>query len=301
MSKDVPIPKRWRDGPARDPLTQLMRKALAPQLSATQLEALRGRITQSASAPAASGVALGSAAATFVASAVLGGVLGAASPTLRPPRAGNEFATSATRDSDPPIESVMSIAEPASFDPMAPNPTVQREAPAKIDAADRPVRKAPVRLRRVQPAMPQAAHQVPIEQAADDSLLDESRLLHLAMSRWRKDKAPQAALELLDEYVRNFPAGTLRPEADFLRINLLLSIDRPREALTLLDRVALSDGTPRALELRIVRGELRARAGRCSEAIEDFSVALASVRGALAERATQGLARCQGPPGGTTR
>jgi len=128
--------------------------------------------------------------------------------------------------------------------------------------------------------------------SAADSALAESQLLSSAMSRWRQQHDPEAALRLLEEFTERFPKAVLRPEAEHLRVNLLVSLNRRREALDALDQYELKQETPRALELRVLRAELRARSGRCTEAVADFSAALGNAQGPLHERALYGRYRC---------
>ena len=130
----------------------------------------------------------------------------------------------------------------------------------------------------------------------DDSIVRESQLLAQAMERVRRHHDPDGALQLLDRYDRRFPDGALRAEARSVRIDALLQADRRRPALSLLDAQDLGS-TPRGPELRIVRGELRAAARRCGEAITDFSSALERVDGDLGERALFGRALCRSATG----
>lgn len=125
-----------------------------------------------------------------------------------------------------------------------------------------------------------------------DTLLGESQLLDRAMSRLREAHDPYGALQLLDTYRAQFPQGQLRPEADLLRISALFGVGRQKEALAALDPLPLTEETPRAMELRVMRGELRAAAARCAEAIADFDAALGQVQGDLLERTLYGRSRC---------
>lgn len=127
---------------------------------------------------------------------------------------------------------------------------------------------------------------------ARDSVLSEARSFAEAIERWHRQHDPAGALTALDAHERRFPEGSLTTEAHLLRAEILLGQGRERESLHLLDRVKL-DGSPRSRELFTVRGELRVKAGRCSEARADL---LEVVRGGaeddLAKRATQALVHC---------
>ena len=132
---------------------------------------------------------------------------------------------------------------------------------------------------------------LPPPPAAAPGLGDEARLLRRALEELRQERDPLEALAALDEHRSRLPAGVLRADADILRVEVLLALDRDGEALALLERLDLS-GTPRAEELRVTRGELRA-ARDCGRALADFERVL---RGpappALAERALRGRAVC---------
>jgi hypothetical protein len=107
----------------------------------------------------------------------------------------------------------------------------------------------------------------------------------------RRDRDAAGALAALDEYRARWPKGALRPEAEVARVDALLSLGRRGEALAALEAVNVG-GLPRARELGVVRGELRAEAGRCKEAVRDFDAAAKS-GDALGERALWGRAACR--------
>src|SRR5262249_11172943 len=82
-------------------------------------------------------------------------------------------------------------------------------------------------------------------------------------------------------------------EALVLRVEALLDLGRREAALSALDPLAL-EGFPRARELTTIRGELRASAGRCRDALRDFSAAVATGGAdAVAERALYGMGACR--------
>jgi hypothetical protein len=108
---------------------------------------------------------------------------------------------------------------------------------------------------------------------SESPIVAESRLLADALTLLRQRREPARALSALDEYERRFPKGTLAPEAAAARIDALLALGRRGEALDRLERLAI-EGLPRAAELRVLRGELRAGHGELVGAASDFSAVL---------------------------
>jgi len=146
------------------------------------------------------------------------------------------------------------------------------------------------------PAEPAAAPPLG-EVQNEDNLHTEAQLLDDAMARLRSAHDAAGALSLLDSYRTRFPQGRLQPEAAWLRINVLLALERKKEALAALNSQALTKDTPRAMELRVMRGELRAAAEHCEDAIADFDAVLEQVEGELQERALYGRSRCRARSG----
>ncbi len=121
------------------------------------------------------------------------------------------------------------------------------------------------------------------------SLGRESELLARALAKLRREHDARGALALLDEHARDFPAGSLRLEADVARVDALLALGRSAEALGMLERLPI-DRLGRGAELRVLRGELHAQRDPAS-AITDFTRALeADLAPELAERALYGRA-----------
>jgi len=82
-------------------------------------------------------------------------------------------------------------------------------------------------------------------------------------------------------------------ESQLLRVEILLSEGRDREALAVLDQLALGKGNvPRGRELLTVRGELRIKAGRCDDGRADLGSIGGGTDG-LAERARNALTYCR--------
>jgi hypothetical protein len=131
--------------------------------------------------------------------------------------------------------------------------------------------------------------QRPLAEASPSQLGRESELLTRALARLRSEGNPAGALDLLDEYRREFPRGALRLECDVARLDAFMALGRRAEALALLDQLPI-DHIGRGPELRVVRAELRAREDAAS-AVRDFDAALAvALSPALLERALFGRA-----------
>jgi hypothetical protein len=128
-------------------------------------------------------------------------------------------------------------------------------------------------------------------EAPDDQTPTEARVLARAISHLRGNHDAAAALDDLAEYDRRFPSGLLDQEVLRIRTEALLDVGRDREALTRLDERA-ADVLTRPLLL--LRGELRARAGRCEEALRDLAPLAdeSQTPSALASRAIYARASC---------
>jgi hypothetical protein len=178
------------------------------------------------------------------------------------------------------------VAAPA---PAAPIPVVIAPAPPPVVVAPAP---APVVVAPVPPPAPVVAAPTPAPAPPPESALSkESRALSDAVRLLRRDRDAAGALAALDEYRARWPRGVLRPEAEVARVDALLSLGRRGDALVALESVDVA-GLPRARELTVVRGELRAEAGRCKQAARDFDIA-AALTDALGERALWGRAGCR--------
>lgn len=134
----------------------------------------------------------------------------------------------------------------------------------------------------------------PTAAAPESDLLIESQLLGQALQQLHRQRDGQAALRVLDDYDRRFRDGSLRQEAQAARVDALLLLDRQTEALSILDGASFTR-LARGGELRLVRGELRAHAGRCRDALGDFDAALSDGKRdeKLSERALYGQATCR--------
>lgn len=103
--------------------------------------------------------------------------------------------------------------------------------------------------------------------------LSEQALLARALRSLRSEHRPESALVALDDYTERFPNGTLLPEAMRLRTEALLVLGHKHAALDELDQQSI-DGMTGSEERRLLRGELRAAAGRWQAAVEDFDAIL---------------------------
>ena len=157
--------------------------------------------------------------------------------------------------------------------PMSSAPPVARATGVQAPPA-RPRAIAPTPAAREVAATPQAVKPAPAapSTASSGALGRESELLARALATLRRDRDAGAALALLDEHAREFPAGALRLEADVARLDALLALGRNAEALALLERLPI-DRVGRGAELRVIRGELRAQSDP-RKAIADFDRAL---------------------------
>jgi len=166
-----------------------------------------------------------------------------------------------------------------------PKPPKKRVAPPPVIAPE-PIPEPP-------PPIVEAPPPPPKPKAPDPSeLAKESKRIKAAVDALRKGDAG-GALDEIAAYEREHPQGVLHREALLAKVSALVASNREAEALGLLDARSL-DAHPRSLELTILRGELRARADRCGEAVADFEGALAKqLEEKLRVRAEKGLLRCK--------
>jgi hypothetical protein len=119
----------------------------------------------------------------------------------------------------------------------------------------------------------------------------------LALLRRQHDAG--AALAALEAYLGRYPHGVLEQEARQARVDALLLLKRPDQALAALEELPL-DHRRRSTELRVIRGELRARTD-CTRAEADFSAALSpEPDAALLERILYGRGACRAKRGDRT-
>lgn len=124
------------------------------------------------------------------------------------------------------------------------------------------------------------------------SIVAESRSFASVIQHLYRTHDARATLDLLDAHERRYPNGTMLLESQLLRAELYLKQSREREALAVLDALALPR-IPRGRELQTIRGELRIKLGRCSDGKKDLDGVLAKGGvDVLAKRALQALSRC---------
>ncbi|MDQ3265877.1 MAG: hypothetical protein M3Y59_19850 [Myxococcota bacterium] len=163
-------------------------------------------------------------------------------------------------------------AEPAPVEALVVSPTLEAAVvpppaePKRRTLSSNPaVRSAPKPTARAEPVV------VPTEPLPQepDPLIEESRLLQAALHQLRNIRDGQAALAVLDRYEQRFPQGQLWAEATLARVDSLLLLARPDEALARLQRLSSVDRArlPRSRELKVLEVELLAEVGRCDQAL----------------------------------
>ena len=121
----------------------------------------------------------------------------------------------------------------------------------------------------------------------------ESHFIAVALKKLRQNHDARGAIDALEEYRASFPNGRLGAEAGLIRVEALLSLGERAEALHALDGDSAIGQGPRSRELLVLRGELRASANRCSEAVSDLGKSLsASPHDAIDARALFARASC---------
>jgi hypothetical protein len=115
-------------------------------------------------------------------------------------------------------------------------------------------------------------------------LAESARLL-------RAEHAPASALRVLDEHQAELTGAGFEHESLILRVEALLALGRRAEVLRRLDATSLADvAASRALLL--TRGQLRAAASRCADALGDFELVLARSK-EVDRQALEGRAACR--------
>jgi hypothetical protein len=178
-----------------------------------------------------------------------------------------------------------------------PRAAAPASAPIAVPTDDEPPVTAPAPIQRRQPALPRRLP-VPVEEPVAPSSVSppasdeagEGALINQAIWQLRGAANPAAALERIAEHDRRYGAGRLDVEATLVRVEALSRLGRSNEALLVLDgRSAEKLARP----LLLVRGELRADQGRCTDAIADLSRVLDVAADRLAERGLYARAACR--------
>jgi hypothetical protein len=233
------------------------------------------------------GVTLGAAAHSWISKRWMAPQTNPASagPPANPPR---------------PKSQVRSRPAPAPIDVEAPSVLASPALPAREElptVAQVPVaspkspghgQRAMVKLASVSPPSFPMQSPPPVDDTAS-----ESQAVGVALRKLRQYHDPRGALDALEHYRAAFPNGRLGAEAGLVRVEALLALGDRAAALRLLDNDASLGHGPRARELLVLRGELRAWANRCAEAVGDFGRSLsATLRDAIDERALFARASC---------
>jgi hypothetical protein len=169
----------------------------------------------------------------------------------------------------------MAMREPPRPMPVAPTPTLLQPPAFNVPAAA-PVESASPAPRHVSPAKAAAPVAQPPSEPPPPAgpPPSEQALVGRAISSLRVQRRPATALAALDEYEARFPKGSMLAEVARLRAEALLLLGQNRAALDELSRDPVA-GSATDEESRLVRGELRASAGRWREAFQDFDALVA--------------------------
>ena len=204
------------------------------------------------------------------------------------------------------VDKAVDKARPDSNAPVAPSPVSSRTPATSEDAPRAPTRavdeavSAPApRPAPARPAGPptvdEPAEVLPapvVAPALAGNADSETALLAGALAKLRHDGDAGAALALLDRDLARHPDGALVSEVTAVRVEALLARSEDAKALETLDTLP-TPRVPLDRRLRALRGELRAKAGRCAEAKVDFSATLRTPPSdAVDERALRGRAAC---------
>ncbi len=148
--------------------------------------------------------------------------------------------------------------------------------PAAATVAPPAPSAAPVVAAVSAPAPARASHaRVPERHAfAEPAASVGAALIASAFRDLRSRGDAAAALQSLDDYDGRFPNGVLRSESRVARVEALLTLDRRKEALRLLE--AAEGGGALTRDVRVTRGELLAESNRCADAVRDFDAVLAA-------------------------
>jgi hypothetical protein len=223
-------------------------------------------------------------------------------PPVRPPRSDRSATRARVRPArvalvDPPVTVAAAVDPPAppvveavDSPPSLAPPALPAPAHPLVPALAPPPLPAPATAASPSPWYPPAPVRAPVRPPS--VLGAEARLVREALESLRRERQPAAALARLDEHRERFPRGLLRADADLLRVDALVALERRAEALALLESLPVP-WSPRGAELQVLRGELRA-AHSCRQARRDFDQVLArEVPAAVAERALRGRAICR--------
>ena len=176
---------------------------------------------------------------------------------------------------------VVTLLAPATKPERTPETIAPDRAPADESSATpelHPRRELPLPETRAP-----RSHGADAEPANSNAPLEpsESELIAAAIEALNHDR-PELALQTVERDWERHPHGQLAREADTTGIEALLRLHRQADALARLDTLPLDadDG-----QLSLIRGELRSAAGRCAEALTDFTRVLPSANSGWSGRA----------------
>jgi hypothetical protein len=130
------------------------------------------------------------------------------------------------------------------------------------------------------------------EPAPDGPEVAEALWLGRALRKLRVEHDPNGALGLLNGYEAQFPARMLAAEVLLARVEAQMALGNRAEALRLIETERRSPAKE-SRQIVLIRGELRAGAGRCTDALADFDAILAQAgTDSITERALYGRAVC---------
>ena len=216
----------------------------------------------------------------LVCTLAVGGVVGAATHSViigrLAPNKSSAPAAEPLTTTKPRAARKISVRTPAEADipaqeasPIDTNPI--ETPPAAVPAKSRPAPVRWVRRDSMPPLLPgpPPPPEAPVTPAPPSPIAVEQALLGDILKLLRREHNPHAALAMLDEHAKRFPETVLAPEAGMFRAEALLGMGRKAEALSVLDGLPLAS-MPSRNERLVLRGELRAAAGRWQDAREDF-------------------------------
>jgi hypothetical protein len=193
------------------------------------------------------------------------------------------------------------LPSPSANSTSAPMRVAELVAPAALGASPSPQEPPPQPLIALADRAPERPMLLPARRAPPERPAsvgpDQGAARHLAeaIRQLRVQRAPKTALGTLARHEAELAQHGLVHEVLLVRVEALLLLDRKAEVLRLLDRAYLADVAAQK-SLLLTRGELRAAAGRCAEALGDFDRVLAKSN-PPDPRALRGRAACAGKQG----
>lgn len=198
-------------------------------------------------------------------------------PTTTKPHATRKRSVRTPAEADVPAPEGAPIDTNAIATPRVAVPATSRPAPGRLARRDF--------MPPLLPGPPPPS-EAPVTPAPPSLVAVEQALLGDILKLLRTEHNPKAALALLDEHAKRFPETVLAPEAWMFRAEALLTMGRKAEALAVLDGLPLAS-MPSRNERLVLRGELRAAAGRWQEARADFEMPLSILKPGIDARSRE--------------